>query len=215
MLKLYIPRQETLIPQGKFKILTDDELNKDVDNNPLKVGVTVSNKIDNTETNKDYYTYIGANQRGEKGKDLYLNLTVNRFVETRIEFENPELKSDKIEGENWIKLNEGDYPNGELTRDINGSNLWGRVRGKVIDIPKGYTDVDGKFKEYKLKMTLFNKNGDVLVDDLNKANGRIELSSSTPDNKRHFIIGRENPDDNFIRFTLDNGYDDTLNIEKI
>ena len=214
MLKLYIPRQETLIPQGKFKILTDDELNKDVDNNPLKVGVTVSNKIDNTETNKDYYTYIGANQRGEKGKDLYLNLTVNRFVETRIEFENPELKSDKIEGENWIKLNEGDYPNGELTRDINGSNLWGRVRGKVIDIPKGYTDVDGKFKEYKLKMTLFNKNGDVLVDDLNKANGRIELSSSTPDNKRHFIIGRENPDDNFIRFTLDNGYDDTLNIEK-
>lgn len=214
MLKLYIPRQETLIPQGKFKILTDDELNKDVDNNPLKVGVTVSNKIDNTETNKDYYTYIGANQRGEKGKDLYLNLTVNRFVETRIEFENPELKSDKIEGENWIKLNEGDYPNGELTRDINGSNLWGRVRGKVIDIPKGYTDVDGKFKEYKLKMTLFNKSGDVLVDDLNKANGRIELSSSTPDNKRHFIIGRENPDDNFIRFTLDNGYDDTLNIEK-
>lgn len=214
MLKLYIPRQETLIPQGKFKILTDDELNKDVDNNPLKVGVTVSNKIDNTETNKDYYTYIGANQRGEKGKDLYLNLTVNRFVETRIEFENPELKSDKIEGENWIKLNESDYPNGELTRDINGSNLWGRVRGKVIDIPKGYTDVDGKFKEYKLKMTLFNKNGDVLVDDLNKANGRIELSSSTPDNKRHFIIGRENPDDNFIRFTLDNGYDDTLNIEK-
>ena len=214
MLKLYIPRQETLIPQGKFKILTDDELNKDVDNNPLKVGVTVSNKIDNTETTKDYYTYIGANQRGEKGKDLYLNLTVNRFVETRIEFENPELKSDKIEGENWIKLNEGDYPNGELTRDINSSNLWGRVRGKVIDIPKGYTDVDGKFKEYKLKMTLFNKNGDVLVDDLNKANGRIELSSSTPDNKRHFIIGRENPDDNFIRFTLDNGYDDTLNIEK-
>ena len=214
MLKLYIPRQETLIPQGKFKILTDDELNKDVDNNPLKVGVTVSNKIDNTETTKDYYTYIGANQRGEKGKDLYLNLTVNRFVETRIEFENPELKSDKIEGENWIKLNEGNYPNGELTRDINGSNLWGRVRGKVIDIPKGYTDVDGKFKEYKLKMTLFNKNGDVLVDDLNKANGRIELSSSTPDNKRHFIIGRENPDDNFIRFTLDNGYDDTLNIEK-
>ena len=214
MLKLYIPRQETLIPQGKFKILTDDELNKDVDNNPLKVGVTVSNKIDNTETNKDYYTYIGANQRGEKGKDLYLNLTVNRFVETRIEFENPELKSDKIEGENWIKLNESDYPNGELTRDINSSNLWGRVRGKVIDIPKGYTDVNGKFKEYKLKMTLFNKNGDVLVDDLNKANGRIELSSSTPDNKRHFIIGRENPDDNFIRFTLDNGYDDTLNIEK-
>ena len=214
MLKLYIPRQETLIPQGKFKILTDDELNKDVDNNPLKVGVTVSNKIDNTETTKDYYTYIGANQRGEKGKDLYLNLTVNRFVETRIEFENPELKSDKIEGENWIKLNESDYPNGELTRDINSSNLWGRVRGKVIDIPKGYTDVNGKFKEYKLKMTLFNKNGDVLVDDLNKANGRIELSSSTPDNERHFIIGRENPDDNFIRFTLDNGYDDTLNIEK-
>lgn len=214
MLKLYIPRQETLIPQGKFKILTDDELNKDVDNNPLKVGVTVSNKIDNTETTKNYYTYIGANQRGEKGKDLYLNLTVNRFVETRIEFENPELKSDKIEGENWIKLNESDYPNGELTRDITGSNLWGRVRGKVIDIPKGYTDVNRKFKEYKLKMTLFNKNGDVLVDDLNKANGRIELSSSTPDNKRHFIIGRENPDDNFIRFTLDNGYDDTLNIEK-
>ena len=214
MLKLYIPRQETLIPQGKFKILTDDELNKDVDNNPLKVGVTVSNKIDNTVTTKDYYTYIGANQRGEKGKDLYLNLTVNRFVETRIEFENPELKSDKIEGENWIKLNESDYPNGELTRDINSSNLWGRVRGKVIDIPKGYTDVNGKFKEYKLKMTLFNKNGDVLVDDLNKANGRIELSSSTPDNERHFIIGRENPDDNFIRFTLDNGYDDTLNIEK-
>lgn len=118
MLKLYIPRQETLIPQGKFTILTDDKLNNDEDNNPLKVGVTVN---DNTD---EYYTYIGANERGQRGKDLYLNLTVNRFVETIIEFENPDLKND-AQGENWIKLNESNYPNGELTRAIN-------VGGKIV-----------------------------------------------------------------------------------
>ncbi len=204
MLKLYIPRQETLIPQGKFKILVDDEndSNKN-DKNPLKVGVTVNNNTDK------YYTYIGAEERGQRGEDLYLNLTVNRFVETRIEFENPELKNDDTGKENWIKLNESDYPNGELTRDINGSNIWGRIRGDVIDIPTGYKDANGNItKKYKLKMTLFDKDGKELINDLNTANGeyKFELFSSTPNNERHFIISRENPDDNFIKFTLDNGY---------
>lgn len=204
MLKLYIPRQETLIPQGKFKILVDDENDSEKNNkNPLKVGVTVNNNTDK------YYTYIGANKRGERGEDLYLNLTVNRFIETRIEFENPELKNDDTGKENWIKLNESDYPNGELTRDINGSNIWGRVRGDVINIPTEYKDANGNLtKKYNLKMTLFDKDGKELINDLNTANGeyKFELSSSTTNNKRYFIISRENPDDNFIRFTLDNGY---------
>lgn len=204
MLKLYIPRQETLIPQGKFKILVDDENDSEKNNkNPLKVGVTVNNNTDK------YYTYIGANERGQRGEDLYLNLTVNRFIETRIEFENPELKNDGTGKENWIKLNESDYPNGELTRDINGSNIWGRIRGDVIDIPTGYKDANGNItKKYKLKMTLFDKDGKELINDLNTANGeyKFELSSSTTDNKRHFIISRKKSEDNFIRFTLDNGY---------
>lgn len=204
MLKLYIPRQETLIPQGKFKILVDDENDSEKNNkNPLKVGVTVNNNTDK------YYTYIGANERGQRGEDLYLNLTVNRFIETRIEFENPELKNDDTGKENWIKLNESDYPNGELTRDINGSNIWGRVRGDVINIPTEYKDASGNLtKKYNLKMTLFDKDGKELINDLNTANGeyKFELSSSTTNNKRYFIISRENPDNNFIRFTLDNGY---------
>ena len=204
MLKLYIPRQETLIPQGKFKILVDDENDSEKNNkNPLKVGVTVNNNTDK------YYTYIGANKRGERGEDLYLNLTVNRFIETRIEFENPELKNDGTGKENWIKLNESDYPNGELTRDINGSNIWGRVRGDVVNIPTEYKDANGNItKKYNLKMTLFDKDGKELINDLNTANGeyKFELFSSTPNNERHFIISRENPDDNFIKFTLDNGY---------
>ena len=57
-------------------------------------------------------------------------------------------------------------------------------------------------------MTLFDKDGKELINDLNTANGeyKFELSSSTTDNKRHFIISRKKSEDNFIRFTLDNGY---------
>ena len=102
MLKLFIPRQERLIPQGKFKILVDDEINKEKNNkNPLRVGVTVKGN------DEKYYTYIGANKRGEIGKDLYLNLKTKRFVETIIEFENPNLKTDTRE--NWIKLNKSNF----------------------------------------------------------------------------------------------------------
>ena len=47
MLKLRIPAQETLIPKGKFKILTDHSDDKKNNNNPLRIGVTVKNKLKN------------------------------------------------------------------------------------------------------------------------------------------------------------------------
>lgn len=195
MLKLFIPRQERLIPQGKFKILVDDEINKEKNNkNPLRVGVTVKGN------DEKYYTYIGANKRGEIGKDLYLNLKTKRFVETIIEFENPNLKTD-AQGENWIKLNKSNFESGTLSRDIEGSNIWGRVRGDIIDIP--IKKADGTL--YNLKMTLFDENKEkVLIDNLNTKDGSKKIEFGT---NKNFIIGRENLEDNYIRFTLDNGYE--------
>lgn len=194
MLKLEIPRQETLIPQGRFTILTDDENN--TDKNPLRIGVTV-----NSDKEK-YYTYIDGTKENQSNiKNLYLNLTINRFIETNIIFENPALAN--VGGEKWIKLNKTDYPNGELTGNIDGSLLWGRVRGEVIDIP-----VD---KYSNLKMTLFDEKGGILVHDLGSEKEKRKefmLTTKTVNNKdRHFILNYENKNDNFISFTLDNGYD--------
>ena len=195
MLKLRIPVQETLIPKGRFKILTDD--GEDVDNYPLRVGVTINGKI-----NEKYYTPIDDEPKGKDGKNLYLNITTNRFVETIIEFENPDLKNDN-QGENWIRLNDSTYAGGVLSREIisedgSTSNLWGRVKGDIIDIPAD--------RYPHLKMVLFDeKNNDKpLMEDLNTLNGKKEFSFGQGKN---FIISRENPADNHIRFTLDNGYD--------
>ncbi len=194
MLKLEIPVQETLIPKGRFKILTDDR--EDVDNYPLRVGVTINGKI-----NEKYYTPIDDEPKGKDGKNLYLNITTNRFVETVIEFENPDLKNDN-QGENWIRLDDTTYAGGVLSREIvseNGgtSNLWGRVKGDVIDIPAD--------RYPHLKMVLFDENNNLLMEEnLNTTNGKKEFSFGQGKN---FIISRENPSDKHIRFTLDNGYD--------
>lgn len=211
MLKLRIPRQETLIPQGRFIILTDDGP-EDENNNPLRIGVTVNND------KKSYYTYIDDEKEGSGGKNLYLNLTTNRFVETIIEFENPNLNAEG--GENWIKLNKSQYSEGHLSRPINSgtgsSNLWGRVRGDIIDIPVKKQD---GITSRNLKMTLFDKNNNILIENLNEfspANTnkyKFKLKPDKDNKERNFIISRKEKDDNFIRFTLDNGYDPTPSAE--
>ena len=201
MLKLRIPRQETVIPQGRFIILTDDGP-EDENNNPLRIGVTVNG--DKTK----YYTYIDDEGKGDGGKNLYLNLTENRFVETIIEFENPNLNAE--DGENWIRLNNSNYAEGVLSRPIvtqeGVSNLWGRVKGDTIDIPIMKKDGTNR----KLKMVVFDKNDTILNEDLNSTQEKkceFTLTSSDDVNLRKFIISRENTDDNFIRFTLDHGYE--------
>ena len=198
MLKLRIPRQETVIPQGRFIILTDDGP-EDENNNPLRIGVTVNG--DKTK----YYTYIDDEGKGDGGKNLYLNLTENRFVETIIEFESPNLNAE--DGENWIRLNNSNYAEGVLSRPIvtqeGVSNLWGRVKGDTIDIP--IMKKDGTKR--KLEMRVFDKNDNELKKDLNVTPGEECKFPLTSGNNKNFIISRENTDDNFIRFTLDHGYE--------
>lgn len=201
MLKLRIPAQETLIPKGKFKILTDHSDDKKNNNNPLRIGVTVE------KDKEKYYTYVDNEDNKDRGENLYLNLTVNRFFETVIEFENPDLKIDE-KGENWINL---DSSGGKLSRPImteNGSsNLWGRVRGDLIDIP-----VD---KYSDLRMVIFSdKDGkeEILKEELNVPGGRYEFGLLSDENNKKFIISRDKKEDKHIRFTLNDGY--TINQEK-
>lgn len=192
MLKLKIPKQETLIPKDKFIILTDET----VPTYPLKVGVTVG------DDKATYYTPIDDETAGEGGKNLYLNLSTRRFVETVIEFENPELRTDN-QGENWIKLNKTDCSGGRLSRPINNSDLWGRVKGDMIDIPlKGENG-----NPFNLKMEVFQENPDgsekKILEDLKDNRLTLPIPNTTNNN---FIMHYEGGK-NFIQFSLDNGYD--------
>ena len=192
MLKLKIPKQETLIPKDKFIILTDET----VPTYPLKVGVTVG------DDKATYYTPIDDETVGEGGKNLYLNLSTRRFVETVIEFENPELRTDN-QGENWIKLNKTDCSGGRLSRPINNSDLWGRVKGDMIDIPlKGENG-----NPFNLKMEVFQENPDgsekKILEDLKNNRLTLPIPNTTNNN---FIMHYEGGKD-FIQFSLDNGYD--------
>ena len=180
MLKLDIPVQELLINQGKYKIESDD----DIDNggSPLRVGVTVNGD------RKKYYTQVN----GGLDKGLYLNIVKKHFIETIIEFENQTLKN------NWIKLNKSEAPLGVL--DTQKTTIWGRVRGDVIDIPVSKSDGSSR----NLKMEIFDKNNHILLENINENNKEYkhQLSSTTS----NFIIKRENTNDNFMKFTLTDGY---------
>ena len=198
MLKLKIPAQETLIPKGRFTILTDDESNSEKDNKiPVRIGVTVG-------TNKeDYYTYIDGSKKGQPNdENLYLNITTNRYIETTIEFENPALRT---EGDRWVRLNKSDYPFGELTKPIENSLLWGRVRGEVIDIPVKYGD-----KVYdNLILKVFQENPDGSESQpIELTNSQVNFAIPAEPNK-NFVM-RYNKGDNFIEFSLDKGYDNNI-----
>ena len=195
LLKLKIPTQETLIPKDNFKILRADTMGY-----PLEVGVTVNK--DKTK----YYTPIDneVRENGAEGKNLYLNLTTRRYVETTIEFENPNLKEDN-QGINWIQLNK-EYPTGKLSRPINNSDLWGRIRGEVIDIPVKYGDK--VYDNLILKVFQENPNGNEnpVLDDL--TDKQVTFAIPKESNK-NFII-KYDKGNNFIEFSLDKGYDESI-----
>lgn len=205
MLKLKIPVQETLIPKGRFTILTDNGAD-DIDNNPLRIGVTVNGD------KKEYYSYIDGETKGKEGKNLYLNITTNRYIETTIEFENPEFATKNI-GNVWVRLNKSDYPTGELIGgNINGSLLWGRVRGEVIDIPVEY---NGK-KYDNLILQVFQGNPNDSESEVSRdlTNNKVEFKipnepKDINGKDKHFII-KYDKGNNFIEFSLDKGYDDTI-----
>lgn len=199
MLKLKIPVQETLIPKGRFTILTDNGAD-DIDNNPLRIGVTVNGD------KKEYYSYIDGETKGKEGKNLYLNITTNRYIETTIEFENPEFATENI-GDIWVRLNKTDYPTGELTRPIENSLLWGRVRGEVIDIPVEYNGK--KYDNLILKVFQQDPNGNeqgVGVEDLT---GK-QVSFVIPEEPNKNFIVKYDKGNDYIEFSLDKGYDDTI-----
>lgn len=123
-------------------------------------------------------------------------------METVIEFENPELRTDN-QGENWIKLNKTDCSGGRLSRPINNSDLWGRVKGDMIDIPlKGENG-----NPFNLKMEVFQENPDgsekKILEDLKNNRLTLPIPNTTNNN---FIMHYEGGK-NFIQFSLDNGYD--------
>lgn len=199
MLKLKIPAQETLIPKGRFTILTDDENNLEKDGkNPLRIGVTVNGDKDK------YYTYIGAKERGERGKDIYLNITTNRYIETTVEFENPALTTER---DRWVRLNKSNYSFGELTKPIGDSLLWGRVRGEVIDIPVEYNGK--KYDNLILKVFQQDPNGNELEVEKEDLTGK-QVSFAIPEEPNKNFVMRYNKGDNFIEFSLDKGYDDSI-----
>lgn len=202
MLKLKIPKQETLIPKDKFIILTDEA----VPAYPLKVGVTVG------DDKTTYYTPIDDEKTiGDEGKNLYLNLSTRRFVETTIEFENPDLSVKDAQGQdtkeiNWIRLNKTNYSGGRLTTPINNSDLWGRVRGEVIDIP-----VEWQGKKFEnLKLQVFQENADGKEIQITPDLTNNQVSFNVPQEAgKHFVMkyGKGN---NFIEFSLDQGYSDDI-----
>ena len=201
LLKLKIPTQETLIPKDNFKILRADTMGY-----PLEVGVTVNK--DKTK----YYTPIDneVRENGAEGKNLYLNLTTRRYVETTIEFENPNLKEDN-QGINWIQLNK-EYPTGKLSRPINNSDLWGRIRGEVIDIPVKYGDK--VYDNLILKVFQENPNGNEnpVLDDLTDKQISFVIPEEPKDsngNSKNFVM-KYNKGNNFIEFSLDKGYDESI-----
>lgn len=203
MLMLDIPNQETLIPKDRFRILRAD-----TEGYPLEVGVTV-----NGDTTK-YYTPIDNEGRENKaaGKNLYLNLSTRRLVKTTIEFENPDLSVKDENGQdakeiNWIKLNKTNYSGGILKTPINNSNLWGRVRGEVIDIPVEWQGK--KFENLKLQVFQENADGteDQKTDDLAVAQ---QVNFDVPQEMgKHFVM-KYKKGNNFIEFSLDKGYKDDI-----
>ena len=198
MLKLKIPVQETLIPKGRFTILTDNGAD-DIDNNPLRIGVTVNGD------KKEYYSYIDGETKGKEGKNLYLNITTNRYIETTIEFENPEFATDNI-GDIWVRLNKSDYPTGELIGgNINDSLLWGRIKGDVIDIPVKYGDKT--YDNLILKVFQENPNGSE-SQPIELTNSQVNFAIPAEPEK-NFII-KYDQGKNYIEFSLDKGYDDTV-----
>ena len=203
MLKLKIPKQETLIPKDKFIILTDEA----VPAYPLKVGVTVG------DDKTTYYTPIDDEKIiGDGGKNLYLNLSTRRFVETTIEFENPDLSVKDAQGQdtkeiNWIRLNKTNYSGGRLTTPINNSDLWGRVRGEVIDIP-----VEWQGKKFEnLKLQVFQENADGTEDQKTDNLAAVpQVDFDVPqETGKHFVMKYEKGN-NFIEFSLDQGYSEDI-----
>ena len=208
MLKLYIPKQETLIPRDKFIILTDEK----IPTYPLKVGVTVD------KDKETYYTPIGGkNLPGDEGKNLYLNISTKRLVKTTIEFENPDISVKDEQGQdtreiNWIKLNKTNYSGGRLSTPINNSDLWGRVRGEVIDIPLEWD----KKKFENLKLQVFQENVDgtenKITDDLSKEE---KINFEIPEEAGKYFVMKYGKGNNYIEFSLDKGYNPDISHKEI
>lgn len=206
MLKLDIPTQETLIPKGRMIILT----NEATPTYPLKVGVEVEGSNDKYK----YFTQIDDEGVGEGGDNLYINLVENRFLETEIEFENPNLSKIDAGGNettniNWIKLNKTKYYGGELSTSIGNSDLWGRVKGDIIDIPlKGKNNND-----FDLQLKVFQKDNSgkesELLNDLVDNTLKIPIPGTTEKDNRKFIMKYDKGND-YIEFSLNNGYDKDL-----
>ena len=206
MLKLDIPTQETLIPKGRMKILT----NEAKPTYPLKVGVVVDGSNDKYK----YFTQIDDEGVGEEGNNLYIDLVENRFVETKIEFENPNLSKIDASGNqttkiNWIRLNNKDYYGGKLSTSIGNSDLWGRVKGDIIDIPlKGKNNND-----FDLRLKVFQKDNSgkesELLTDLVNNTLEIPIPGTTEADNRNFVM-KYNKGNDYMEFSLNNGYDKNL-----
>ena len=202
MLMLDIPNQETLIPKDRFRILRAD-----TEGYPLEVGVTV-----NGDTTK-YYTPIDNEGRENKaaGKNLYLNLSTRRLVKTTIEFENPDLSVKDENGQdakeiNWIRLNKTNFSGGKLTTPINNSDLWGRVRGEVIDIP-----VEWQGKKFEnLKLQVFQEKADGKEDQITSDLTGKQISFAVPQETGKSFVMKYAGGTNHIEFSLDKGYKDNI-----
>lgn len=202
MLMLDIPNQETLIPKDRFRILRAD-----TEGYPLEVGVTV-----NGDTTK-YYTPIDNEGRENKaaGKNLYLNLSTRRLVKTTIEFENPDLSVKDENGQdakeiNWIRLNKTNFSGGKLTTPINNSDLWGRVRGEVIDIP-----VEWQGKKFEnLKLQVFQEKADGKEDQITSDLTGKQISFAVPQETGKSFVMKYAGGTNHIEFSLDKGYKDDI-----
>lgn len=140
---LYIPSQEYLIPQGRFKIVERNNQNA----SPLRIGVVVKG-------NKEKYF--------EEITELYLNITSKRFITTDIIFKNPIPEPETLKN-SWIYLDKTNYPNGTPIPAYIGES-WGRVQGDIIDIPINKVD-----SPKNLVLEVYGKNYDKdfpLIDDL-------------------------------------------------
>ena len=191
---LYIPSQEYLIPKTTFKIVEASDKTK----SPLRVGVVVNN---------DEEKFF------EEVTDLYLNLTEQRFVKTKLIFENLQIQKelmDETTGKmKFIKLDK-DNSNGTIV-DYNGQEIhWGRIEGEVIDIPIPAVDKD-------LKVELYDKNYNLISgniytskeEEIKLASNKFEILLTKGEKNIQFRLVNDNSnsyvqgeDSFYLRFSL-------------
>lgn len=204
-LMLKINSQELISAKDVFEIFKREKDGSLKEECPLEVGVQVNNE-------KDKYFESVVDH-------LYLELIEKRFVETILEFENPNL-SYPANGDIWIRLNKSQYPSGEIFGDSN-NGIWGSVKGDVIDIPT--VESLNAIEDKKIEVTevikqVFKVGTDgkeqLIISDL-KENPFTEVIETLSDgSKREFII-KYPSNKNYIEFILTNGYDLTKNPQPI